>query len=239
MQPGQAAPPALADLAARLTDMATHVAREAETAASSIRALVDQAHQVADLAAALDDAAAELEAEVRQQNAALGTARDELADHRPAVAALERSPDRLASISRTIAELARQTNVLSINARIEAARSGPEARGFAAVASEMSGLASQTKQATGDIGQSADLIAHDVRSARAIVISQDALVANQTELLGSALDSAARQRKTAAALAALAAEGADRVDVAASSVGRVGATAIAVKMLAREIARRA
>ena len=239
MQPGQAAPLALADLAARLTDMATGVTREAETAAGAIRALTDQAHQVADLAAALDYAAAELEAEVRQHNVALGAARDQLADHRPAVAALERSPDRLATISRTIAQLARQTNMLSINARIEAARSGPEARGFAAVASEMSGLAVQTKQATGDIGQSADVIAHDVRSARAIVVSQDALVANQTDLLGSALDSAGRQRETASALAALAAEGADRVDAAASSIGRVGATAVAVKMLAREIARRA
>lgn len=239
MQPGQAVPPALADLAARLTDMATGVAREAETAAGAIRALTEQAHEVAALAAALDGAAAELEAEVRQHNAALSDAREQLADYRPAVEALERSPDRLAAISLTIVQLARRTSMLSINARIEAARSGPEARGFAAVASEMSELAGQTKQATGDIGQSADVIAHDVRSARAMVVSQDALVANQTDLLGSAMDSAGRQRATASALAALAADGAGRVDAAASSIGRVGAAAVAVKMLAREIARRA
>jgi methyl-accepting chemotaxis protein len=226
-------------LAARLTDMAASVARESEAAASAIRALTDQAQQVASLAAMLDGAATGLEREVRQHNAVLMMARDALADQRPAVDALERSPDCLATISRTVRDIARQSQMLSLNARIEAARSGPEARGFAAVACEMSELAKRTQDATGDIGSSADGIATDVQAARALVDTQAGLVANQADLLGSALDHAERQRDTASTLATLASDSAERVTVAASSIGRVGATAVAVKMLAREIAKRA
>jgi methyl-accepting chemotaxis protein len=219
--------------------MAAGVARESDVAASAIRALTDQVQQVASLAAMLDGAATELEREVRQHNAVLLIARDALGEQRPAVDALERSPDRLAIISRTVRDIARQSQMLSLNARIEAARSGPEARGFAAVAAEMSELAKRTQGATGDIGSSAEEIATDVQAARALVDTQAGLVANQADLLDSALDHAERQRETASTLATLASGSAERVNAAASSIGRVGATAVAVKMLAREIAKRA
>lgn len=239
MPPKQLAPPTLADLAARLTDMAASVARESEAATREIRALTDQARQVASLAAILDHAATELQREVHEHNAALISVRADLDEQRPAVDALERSPDGLATISRTVQEIARQSRLLSINARIEAARSGPEARGFAAVVFEMSELAKRTQQAKGDIGNSADEIGRDVQAAQMLVQSQDGLVAGQASLLGSALGHADRQRDTASNLSSLASESAERVSAAASAIGRVGATAVAVKMLAREIAKRA
>ncbi len=233
------ASPTLGDLAARLSDMALAVSREAEAATSAIRALTDQAHQVATLAAMLNSASAELEREVRQHNAALIVAREALDKQRPAIDALERSPDRLATISRTVRDIAGQSQMLSLNARIEAARSGPETRGFAAVASEMSALAKRTQDATNDIGISADEIATEVKAAQALVDSQAGLVANQADLLSSALEHAERQRDSAATLVNFASDGAERVGAAATSIGRVGATAVAVKLLAQQIAKRA
>ena len=52
-----------------------------------------------------------------------------------------------------IAQIAGQTNLLALNATIEAARAGDAGKGFAVVASEVKNLASQTAQATEDIGR--------------------------------------------------------------------------------------
>lgn len=64
---------------------------------------------------------------------------------------LKNSMEQMFSILEMINNITSQTNMLSLNASIEAARAGDSGRGFAVVASEISGLASQTKEATVNI----------------------------------------------------------------------------------------
>ncbi|WP_447043789.1 methyl-accepting chemotaxis protein [Vreelandella sp. H-I2] len=74
-----------------------------------------------------------------------------LAEAQQLIAALNQQAKSINSITESIAQIANQTNLLSLNAAVEAARAGEQGRGFAVVANEVRRLAKGSSEAVAEI----------------------------------------------------------------------------------------
>ena len=104
----------------------------------------------------------ELMSDTRESTATLARQLEASVDE---IANVEVLSEQIGEILVVIRGIADQTNLLALNAAIEAARAGEQGRGFAVVADEVRGLAQRTAKSTGEIQQRIERLAQGIASA--------------------------------------------------------------------------
>ena len=177
----------LAQVSSANTDLAEATAATIEEITVSVSHIADNtqgAAQVVSEAGDLSQQSSTSVGRVSQEIGAVAQAMDSLSE---VMRELETRSGQVGSIASVIKEIADQTNLLALNAAIEAARAGEQGRGFAVVADEVRKLAERTSSATVEIEQMVSAMRAASESAMGRVAQTHVTVKASVDLADKAL----------------------------------------------------
>lgn len=124
--------------------------------------------------------------EVERIGEKMGQISNKVAETNRTIVTFMETTQQIRSVLQVIEEISSQTNLLSLNASIEAARVGEHGKGFAVVAGEIRKLADRTRQSTEEINETVQLIYKNAKEAFASMEEGTLVVQEGTQLVAAA-----------------------------------------------------
>ncbi|MGA6098540.1 HAMP domain-containing methyl-accepting chemotaxis protein [Stutzerimonas marianensis] len=170
---------------------------------ATVQEVARNAEQAAQAATEADHEAREGDRVVAEVVAQIERMAGEVIRSSDAMVVLQSDSDKIGSVMNVIRAVAEQTNLLALNAAIEAARAGEAGRGFAVVADEVRGLAQRTQKSTEEIEQLVTALQGGTQQVAAIMQNSRDLTESSVELTRRAGTSLARITHTVSNIQAM------------------------------------
>jgi methyl-accepting chemotaxis protein len=211
----------IAETAAAIEEMNAsilEVARNASNASEQSRTARERAAEGADI--------------VKDAVEAIGQLKDDALSLKDKLSGLDVQARGIGQIMAVINDIADQTNLLALNAAIEAARAGEAGRGFAVVADEVRKLAEKTMDATKEVGSAISSIQSGAADSTEAMEQTAGLVARAVEL-------AERSREALEDIVVLSMSASDQVDAIAAAAEEQSAASEQITRSTEEVSRSA
>ncbi|QJI34466.1 HAMP domain-containing protein [Pseudomonas sp. ADAK13] len=191
--------------------------------AATVQEVARNAEEASEAAVAADQQAREGDKVVGEAIAQIERLASEVGNSTEAMGHLKRESDKIGSVLDVIKSVAQQTNLLALNAAIEAARAGEAGRGFAVVADEVRSLAQRTQKSTEEIEELIVGLQSGTQQVATIMDNSRNLTDSSVELTrraGNALENITRTVSTIQAMNQQIATAAEQQSAVAEEINR-------------------
>jgi methyl-accepting chemotaxis protein len=170
---------------------------------ATVQEVARNAEEASEAAVAADQQAREGDRVVHEAITQIERLAAEVGNSTEAMSELKRESDKIGSVLDVIKSVAQQTNLLALNAAIEAARAGEAGRGFAVVADEVRSLAQRTQKSTEEIEQLISGLQSGTQQVATIMDNSRELTTSSVDLTRRAGNSLENITRTVSAIQAM------------------------------------